>query len=230
MQNKKEQREWLDIMRYELRKPPRTNTGVGEGKVAETAPIILGRMMRRLNSMNFENIINYKGALVMRMLHYLFSDPSTGEDALFFEMLKDFTNQYEFKTASTDDFWLIANKHFPETPAAKKLGLKDLNWFFQQWLYEANLPGYRLEYSMEKGESGEVSLSGKIIQENAPKHWFMPLPVILNLPGDKKIRTMVWANGPETAIKIPSLPSEPDSVELDPDWWILSEKTETVRK
>lgn len=198
-----------------------------EGLVARAGPITLGRQLR---IDNYSNVLLDKGTLVLRMLHYLFSDPSTGEDLPFFEMLKDFTRQYAFKAASTKDFQRIANEHFADTAIARKLGLKDLNWFFKQWLYEAELPRYRLEYGIESSEGRQFVLTGKMMQESVPNHWFMPLPVILGFPGNQQTRTMVWAYGPETEVQIPSLPVKPGSVELDPNWWILSEKTEAKRK
>lgn len=230
MQNIKEQKEFLDVMRYGLKNPPRTDTGVGKGKVAEIGPMILGRRLRTRNSMNSDNMINDKGALVVRMLHFIFSNPSTGDDSLFFEMIKDFTNQFAFSYASSDDFEKVANKYFPKTTLAQMFGLKDLSWFFQQWLYEASLPSYRMEYHIDSADGGQFLITGKIIQENAPKHWFMPLPAVVKFPGGQQARIMVWANGPETAIQAPPLPMKPESVELDPDWWILSEKTETKKK
>ena len=86
-----------------------------------------------------------------------------------------------------------------------------------------------MEYSIESDEGGKAVVAGKTMQENVPKHRFMPLPLILKLPGNQQTRTVVWAVGPETEIEIPPLPMKPDSVELDPDWWILSEKTETKK-
>ena len=227
MRNIKQQKEFLHVMRYNLKRPPLTDTGIGEGTVAEVGPVTLGRRLGTLQSMDSYNMVINKGTLVIRMLHYLFSNPSTGEDSLFFEMLRDFTKQYAFKDARAADFQQIANRHFPKTIIAKKFALKDLDWFFNQWVYEAVLPSYRLEYHIGSGEAGRVFLAGKVIQENAPKHWFMPLPVVLKFPGNRQIRTMVWADGPETEIELSPLMGKPDSVELDPDMWILSEETET---
>ena len=216
-------------MRYALKRPPIGDTGISEGKVGEIGPIVLGQRLGSSRSMNSYGMINDKGALVLRMLHYLFSNPTTGKDSLFFEMLKDFAFQHASGAASTSDFQRIANEHFPKTAIAKQYKLKNLNWFFRQWLYEAELPSYRMEYRIESGEGGRAVLSGKIIQENVPKHWIMPLPVILKFPGNQRTRIMIWATGQETEIQIPPLPSRPDSVELDPDMWILSEETDTKK-
>ncbi|MEJ2244871.1 MAG: M1 family aminopeptidase [Acidobacteriota bacterium] len=231
MQNPKEQREFLDVMRYGLKSPPRTDTGVGKGKVAEIGPLILGRRLRTRNSMNAYQQLTYdKGALVLRMLHYLFSDPYSGNDALFYRMMKDFVTRFANKTASTNDFVAVANAYFAQAPLAKNIGLKDLNWFFQQWVYQAKLPSYRMEYKIEEGEGDQVSISGKILQTNAGENWIMPLPVVMEFSGDQKAQAFVWANGPEANFQLPPLPMKPKSVKLDPDWWILSEKTETKKK
>ena len=237
MQNPKEVREFLDIMRYGLKSPPTTFTGfnqpagTGKGKVSEIGPLILGRRLNSLNSTNAYQELTYnKGALVLRMLHYLFSDPYSGNDALFYQMMKDFTKRFANKTASTNDFIAVANAYFAQSPLAKSIGLKDLNWFFQQWVYQAKLPSYRMEYQIEEGEGDQVTISGKILQTNAGENWIMPLPVVMEFSGDQKAQAFVWANGPEANFQLPTLPMKPKSVKLDPDWWILSEKTETKKK
>jgi len=107
--------------------------------------------------------------------------------------------------------------------------MKDLNWFFRQWVYEAVLPSYRMEYHLEDGPNGQTVVTGTLMQDNAPKNWFMPLPVVLKFANDQEARTVVYANGPQTPIRF-TLPMKPSSVELDPDLWILSEKTSTKKQ
>jgi len=237
----KNQKELMKTMRYNLTKPPVATTGVGaenpltitevgEGKVAEIGPLILGRRLQTRNTRNaYTQLVYDKGALVLRMLHYLLSNPTTGDDTRFFEMMKDFVTRFNDKPASTDDFIAVANMHFQKAPLAHAFGLKDLGWFFQQWIYQTKLPSYKMEYSIKPGEGNQVVLSGKVLQENAGQDWFMPLPVVFKFPGDQKGQHFVYANGPETPFEIP-LPMKPDKVELDPDLWILSEKTETKKK
>jgi len=57
----------------------------------------------------------------------------------------------------------------------------------------------------------------------------MPLPVVLKFPGNQKAQTVVYASGPKTSSKT-ALPAKPSSIELDPDYWILTEKTSTKKK
>jgi aminopeptidase N len=110
---------------------------------------------------------------------------------------------------------------------ARRLGLKNLDWFFSQWVFEAKYPSYRLEYSIVD-EGGKTFLTGNLIQENAGPNWVMPMPVVLKINGQQG-QVMVLANGPDNPVKI-ALPGKPESVELDPDLWIFSEKTITKKK
>jgi len=226
----KNMKELIKEARDVLEDPPITTTGVGKGKVAELGPLILGRRLASRFSRNGYQTLTYdKGALVLRMLHFLFTDFQTGNGDPFFNMMEDFVKRYTNKAASTEDFRQVANEHFANTPIAQQFGLKDLNWFFTQWVYEAKLPSYKMEYSIQSSEGGKAVLSGTIFQENAGRNWFMPLPVTLKFPGDQKANIVLYANGPQTPFQVP-LPMKPDSAELDPDMWILAEHTKTDKK
>ena len=74
----KEMLELIKSARRTLLNPPITTTGVGEGKVAELGPLILGQRLASRSSRNgYQTLVYEKGALVLRMLHLLFTDPST---------------------------------------------------------------------------------------------------------------------------------------------------------
>jgi aminopeptidase N len=223
-------REQIKEAKAVLDDPPQTTTGVGKGKVAEVGPLILGRRLSSRHSRYGYRKLSYdKGALVLRMLHFLFTDVQTGNGDPFFKMMEDFVKRYTNKAASTEEFQQVANEHFPNTFVARQFGLKDLNWFFRQWVYEAKYPTYKMEYSLQSGEGGASVLSGTIFQENAGPNWFMPLPVTLKFQGDQKANIVLYANGPQTPFQVP-LPMKPESVELDPEMWILAEKTDTDKK
>jgi aminopeptidase N len=176
----------------------------------------------------YGTLISTKSKLVIRMLHFLFTDPSTGDGQAFFTMLQDFVSQYRDRAATTEAFQKIASEHFARTPIARNFGLKNLDWFFQQWVFEARLPSYQLEYSLEPGQNGQYVMNWTITQDNAGPNWFMPLPVTIKLPGGKKASTVVYVKGGKTSSKV-TLPAKPSSIELDPDYWVLTEKTITKK-
>ena len=158
------------------------------------------------------------------MLHFLFTDPTTGKDKAFYDMMSDFVRRHHNGLASTDDFRAVANEHFARSVIGKKFKLKDLNWFFRQWVYEAHLPSYRLEYQLESQSGGSWLVKAAVYQDKAPENWFMPLPLVIRFGKDKVGRMSVYAMGPQTTFRV-KVPMRLQKVELDPDKWILSEKT-----
>ena len=160
------------------------------------------------------------------MLHFMFSDPKTGEGQAFFDMMTDFVERYRNKSASSDDFRTVVNEHFAKSPIAREYGMKDLNWFFYQTVYQTALPSYELQYKLEDQPDGKVLLSGTITQQNAPNDWAMVLPVRFSFGPKQEAQGTVLVDGASSPFKI-RLPMRPKKVELDPDHWILSEKTTT---
>ena len=71
-------------------------------------------------------------------------------------------------------------------------------------------------------------LTGTLYQEGAPGNWFMVLPLVLELSGNRTALGTIYALGPETAVEV-ALTEVPRKVKLDPDLWILSEKTSAKR-
>jgi aminopeptidase N len=162
------------------------------------------------------------------MLHFLFTDPSNVSGQAFFDMMSDFVVRYSGKTASSDDFRLVANEHFGKTPIARKYGLQDLNWFFQQWVYGYQLPRYRLEYRVDRGQDGRFLVKGKVLQSGVPEHWFMPLPLMITYGKNQTGFGTVPAYGQSRAFEI-LLNREPKKVELDPGKWILADSIVSKR-
>jgi hypothetical protein len=215
----------LDEMRNSVKDPPRTLTGLGKGKLNDVGPIVLGHRLNTSTTLGaYQTLIYSKGALVLRMMHFLLSDPASGDDKLFYEMMKDFVEKYRNSSASTDDFRRVANEHFARSPIGQKYGLKDLNWFFRQWVYETGFPSYRLEHSIENGPDGSFIVKGNVIQESVDDKFFMPLPLVFNFGSNRTASGTVHAMGPKTPFEI-RLPMRPQKVELDPNRWVLSERT-----
>jgi hypothetical protein len=222
--------ELLSRLRSSLKDPPETLTGVGKGRLVDVGPIILGHRLSTTKTLGaYQTLIYNKGALVLRMLHFLLTDPATGDGDPFFKMMTDFVNRYHGKFASTDDFRMVANEHFAKTAIARKYGVNNLDWFFREWVYRTELPSYQLDYQVKDQPDGSVILSGVVTQENVPDDWFMVLPMVITFGGKQQARGTVYAMGPKGTFDI-KLPMRPSKVELDPDHWVLSEKTNTKGK
>jgi aminopeptidase N len=222
-------RELLIQSRKVIAMPQLSETAMKKTRMTDIGPLILGLRLQSSESMGGYYVLTYyKGGLVLRMLHYLFSDPSTGADAAFFDMMKDFVAKHKNRPATTESFGAVANEHFARTPIAKRYGVGNLGWFFKQWVYQTHLPSYKLDYTIEEVD-GKVLVKGNVLQSGAPDDWFMPLPLTIKMGKDQIAKGSVAAKGPSTPFTI-ALPTRPLEVTLDPDMWILSERTETTTK
>lgn len=226
------EKELIERARYELKMPPVTLTGIGHGRLVDVGPLVLGHRVESRETQGAYTALTYKkGGLVLRMMHFLFTDPQTGDGKAFFDLMSEFVRRYKENTASTEQFFAVANERVKDTPLAQKYGYKDLNWFYRQWVTQAYLPSYELSYHIEQDASGTVTLKGDLVQSGLPEKesWFMPLPLVLHFQGGKIARGTVAVLGAHTPISL-KLPQVPEKVELDPEWWVLSEKTSTTKR
>jgi hypothetical protein len=164
-------------------------------------------------------------------MHFLFTNPQTGDGQPFFDLMSDFVKRYKDGTASTEQFFDVANEHVKNTALAQKFGYKDLGWFYRQWVTQAYSPSYELAYHIENDSTQGLLLKGELTQSELPEdqNWFMPLPLILHFHGGQSARVTIAAHGARTPISI-KLPEQPEKVELDPELWVLSNKTTTVKR
>src|SRR4029078_13416230 len=128
--NRKDSDELLKEMRRTLMEVPKTDTGVAPGKLYEVGPLILGYRLSGSRSSNAGSLIYNKGGLVLRMLHYLLSNPATMDEKGFFDMMKDFFDRHRNDQATTENFMQVAGEHFSRSPLGQRYGIQDLNWFF----------------------------------------------------------------------------------------------------
>jgi hypothetical protein len=228
------EKDFVKEFRDHLKLPPRTLTGVGSGRLVDVGPLVMGHRLQTRETAGAYTVLVYeKGALVLRMIHFLFSDPRTGNAEAFYAMMKDFVNRYKNKTASTEDFFAVANEHVKDTFLSQKYHYQDLNWFFRQWVTQTYFPSYELTYHIEDDPAGggAVILKGEITQSGLPEseQWFMPLPLVMQMPGGKSAIGSIAVQGSRTPVSI-RLQQRPEKVELDPGLWVLSEKTTTTRR
>ena len=145
-------------------------------------------------------------------------------------MMTDFVERY--RNGAGVDRGVLArspSEHFARTPIAQKFGLRDLNWFFRQWVYGTELPSYTLEYQLKAQPTARSMICRRGEAGQRRPDWLMVLPVVLTFDGNQEARTTVRATGPSTPFEL-KLPAKPRKVELDPVSWVLSEKTMTRGK
>jgi hypothetical protein len=138
----------LDGSREELR--PVENAG----------PIWLGRRLASTRSPLGYKAVYSKGIWVIHMLRGMLPDGK------FLEMIREFAQTYDGKTASTWDFQHVAEKY-----AGRKL-----DWFFDDWVFGTGVPEYALDYKVEAAGDAFI-IQGKIKQSKVPDDFAMPVPL-----------------------------------------------------
>jgi len=149
-----------------------------------------------------------KGACVLHMLRFLEGD------AVFYDILDAYGTAYAYDNAVTADFQAVC----------ESVTGRDLDWFFDQWIYDRGYPEYECVWtSIDQGARGYLlSLAVSQIQEDAPV-FTMPAELEITTTAGTVLDTITLDE--ELDLFQFTLADKPTGVELDPDYWILCEKT-----
>jgi len=153
----------------------------------------------------FSSDLSYdKASWVLHMLRRVLGD------AAFFASLAQYRATHEHDAAVTEDF----------QAACETASGRDLDAFFQQWVYGERYPVYRAEWSSAPAAGGyDVTLT---LQQR--QGW-----QLFTLPVDVRIETTAGPSDFSVAdslaeqVFVLHVDAEPLSLELDPDGWILKQ-------
>jgi aminopeptidase N len=149
-------------------------------RAIDAGPVTMGYRMSNSRT-GFEltrRLIYPKGAYILHMIRMMMHDNRTG-DQRFKEMMQDFVKTYAGKTATTEDFKAMVEKHM--TREMDLEGNQKMDWFFNQYVYGTQLPSYKLDSSFETGADGDVVFSFKVTQSNVKDDFRMLVPIYLEL-------------------------------------------------
>ncbi|NWF90926.1 MAG: T9SS type A sorting domain-containing protein [Ignavibacteriaceae bacterium] len=167
------------------------------------------------NNQLFNYAITYaKGACVLHLLRYVLGD------SIFFTGLKAYANDpsLKYKSAVISDFKEVMSS------AANQ----NLDWFFEQWIFQPNHPIYQNGYYFAQvGSNWEVGFQAKQTQTNTV---FFKMPIQLRVS---------FTSGPDTLIQLMNdvnnqmffftFNRQPASIVFDPDNQIVL-KTATLQQ
>jgi hypothetical protein len=129
-------------------------------RAIDAGPVTMG--YRASNSRTGDDIadrlIYPKGAYILHMVRMMMWENRTG-DQNFRDLMHDFVQTYTGKTATTEDFKAMVEKHM--TPDMDLDGNHRLDWFFNEYVYGTALPAYKLESAFDKDSNGDVVASSE---------------------------------------------------------------------
>ncbi len=180
---------------------------------AEAGPIILGiRTQSSKTKGDYELVIYKKGACVLHMLRWLLTDLNTLDDARFYEMLADYYRTYAGRSASTADFQKVVEKYADQ----------DMDWFFREWVFGTDLPEFRFEYNVEKGDQDTYVIRGTVKAEGISQAFRMPVPVEIEYSKNHREYRRLLIDRPQTVFSITGLSQKPKKVRFNPFQAVLA--------
>ena len=147
--------------------------------------------------------VYHRGGWALHMLRYVI-----GDDA-FFQTARDWLAIYGGSSAGTEDFRALAEANSG----------KDLERFFNQWVYNGGYPEYTIQWN-PVSVAGEPYLGVRVTQTpqaTAPAAFDQPVPVRINGVDDVRLEVSKL----EQYFLVP-LSSTAGSLTIDPENWLLA--------
>jgi aminopeptidase N len=167
---------------------------------------------RNLSDMSkvLNRLVYQKGGWVLHMLRGLI-----GTDK-FWSGIRDYYSRYRNQNASTDDFRQVM----------ERAGGVPLSWFFEQWLNRPGMPSLKGEWRYDAAAK-QVQIELTQTQEGAA--YRLPLEIaVAGATGQPRIERVELS---ERAGRFSlSAETEPASVTIDPNTWVLLSAVEFVRR
>ena len=167
-----------------------------------------------VNNMFYGGRIYNKGASVLHMLRHVLGDST------FFQAMRAYANDptLMYKTASTADF----------QRNCEEVSGKNLQYFFNEWVYGEKYPQYSYRADVTKQPSSyRVTVTIRQSTQTTDPTFFT-MPVDVRFVGPLEDTTIVVFNNQQDQVFVFSLAQAPDSVELDPNGWILKDVENTT--
>jgi len=159
----------------------------------------------------FHPTVYTKGMWVLHMLRHLVGDE------IFFEILRKYPNDPQFfhKNVTTEDF----------CDFCEKLSGMDLDWFFQQWIYEPFYPVYHWGYYSFR-RNGQFFLFLQIDQKQSDygySHLYkMPIDISIVYDDGSKDTLTIWDSLATQTFELP-IKGKIKNIFFDPETLVLKE-------
>ncbi len=154
----------------------------------------------------FGTTIYRKGAWVLHMLRNLIGDET------FFSALRKYGQKHAYSVAGTPDLQAV----FVEAADM------ELDWFFDQWVYEAGFPRYMVSGTIpdeNEEDKHNITIKLKQIQEDAPAVFKGPVEFLVRMDEHDSLFTF-WNDRREQEFLL-TVDNEPDTILFDPHNKIL---------
>jgi len=156
----------------------------------------------------YGSTVYYKGAWVLHMLRWVMGDQD------FFDAMRAYGEdlRFAYANATTAQFQGVCENYFGSS----------LDWFFDQWVYQEGEPAYTYYWKKTANGAGQ-RVDVKLTQTQDGFAYEMPVEIVLHTSAGE-VRDTVWNSAWTQNYAFETLGSV-TGVSVDPDGWILADKT-----
>jgi len=149
------------------------------------------------------NTVYKKGAWVLHMLRWVVGDRA------FWEGMQQYARTFAYQNASIKDFENIF----------EIVSGKDLDWFFQQWLYKAGVPQLEVAWETGRNEDGKYDVELQVSQKQDIQLFYLPLEIQFKMQDFTVLDTIVIEEKEQKYFF--TLNDLPQELTIDPSGWML---------
>ncbi len=140
-------------------------------------------------------------------------------DEPFVRALRRMRQRYQGKSITTRQLLQSFEEELPRSLWYE--GRKSLDWFYQGWVNGTAIPRFELRGVKYSDKPGATTVSGVILQKEAPEDLVTPVPVYASAAGRMVLLGRVFADGPETRFHL-TAPAGARKAVLDPNQTLLA--------
>ena len=116
--------------------------------------------------------------------------------------MRDFFQRFNGRRAFTEDF----------RAAAERAAGEDLGWFFDQWVYRADVPTYRFASRTERTPEGKYKVTCRVEQRDVPPGFRMPVPIRIDFADGRFTWTRILVQSPSAEFELPLMDLAPKAI------------------
>lgn len=163
----------------------------------------------------FNGRLSYaKGAMILHQLRWVIGDEA------FFTALRNYLNDPELAGgfARTADL----KAHFENTSG------QNLDWYFDDWFYGEGFPSFEIVWSVDENPLTIVLDIFQTQSHPSVATFELPLPVKIFYGGQDTLLVLQYNSDSGHQTFMAPLPFAPDSIQFDPDKWLITNNNEIM--
>ncbi|MGA8151239.1 MAG: M1 family aminopeptidase [Terriglobales bacterium] len=197
----------------------------------EDGAVTLGMRLSCSEFPNGYEAISYgRGTWLLHMLRYMLRDAErkTGghgesadhiDDEPFVRALRRVRERYQGRAITSHELLQVFEEDLPRSLWFE--GHKSLDWFYDGWISGTAVPRFEVRAVKYTDKPGETSVSGTLLQKDAPEDLVTPVPLYASVGGKLLFLGRIFADGAETPFRL-SAPAGTRKIVVDPNQTLLA--------